>query len=555
MSRLSNIRRSWYILALFGGFFLEIGWFKLVRRFKGEEQAKARLKQLYTNQAVRFRKTALEMEGLLIKVGQFFSTRVDVLPEEYTRELAQLQDEVPPVPFEGIRQVIESELGGTLAEVYREVDPSPVAAASLGQVHKGILPSGEQVAIKVLRPGIDRIIEVDLKAFRGVIWMLKVFTDWHKTIDLDSLYRDFAATLREELDYVKELANLERFRQSFGGDNKVSSPGAYPDFSTGRVLTMQFVSGYKITDNAALREAGIDLRELAQVLVKAYLKQVLVDGFYHADPHPGNLFVRPDGGIIFIDFGMVGRITAKDRQAIRKIISSVISGDAGTLAEGLVDLGLVRSHANLITLRKGLSLLLQELRSMSFDRIGEIQVEALLEELREFVYSEPFQFPSNYTFLGRAVGTLSGLAAGLDPTMNILEMLKPYAQYILGEEDKTWLGIAWDKTKEVGTALLALPTLLEKTLNQAQNGDLQVRTELGPLVRGVRFQEVLVNRLVWTILFSVSALIATLFRLQGFMLETRNTMYVAGAFGFLLLLNLRKRAEKPLRMPKGHRHK
>ncbi len=555
MSWLLNIRRSWNILALFGGFFLEIGWFKLLRRFKGEEQVKARLKQLYTNQAVRFRKTALDMEGLLIKVGQFFSTRVDVLPEEYTRELAQLQDEVPPVPFEGVRRVIVAELGGPVEQVFREVDPIPVAAASLGQVHKGVLPSGEQVAIKVLRPGIDRIIEVDLKAFRGVIWMLKVFTDWHKTIDLDALYKDFATTLREELDYTKELNNLERFKKNFNGDLKVSAPGSYPDYSTGRVLTMEYVTGYKITDYPALRQAGIDLRELAQVLVEAYLKQVLVDGFYHADPHPGNLFVRPDGGIIFIDFGMVGRITSKDRQAIRKIISSVISGDAGTLAEGLVDLGLVRSHANLVTLRKGLSLVLQEVRSMSFDKIGQVKVDALLEELREFVYSEPFQFPSNYTFLGRAVGTLSGLAAGLDPSMNILEMLKPYAQYILGEEDKTWLGIAWDRTKEVGTSLVALPTLLEKTLNQVQNGDLQVRTELGPLVRGVRFQEVLVNRLVWTILFSVSALIGTLFRLQGFAVEARNTMYAAGAFGVLLLLNLRKRAEKPLRMPQGHRHK
>lgn len=553
MSRQTNLRRSWSIVSLFLGFFLELGWLKILRRFKNEAELEQRRSKLYRKQAVRFRQRALKLQGLLIKVGQFFSTRVDVLPPEYTGELAQLQDEVPPVPFAGIRSVIEAELG-SLESVFMEVDSTPLAAASLGQVHKGKLKDGTEAAIKVLRPGVDQIIEVDLKAFRSVIWMIKVFTDWNKTIDLDDLYRDFADTLHDELDYTKELAHLERFKQNFAEDQKVSVPGVYPQFCSKRVITMQYVSGFKITDTKAMTKAGIILKELALVLVNTYLKQVLVDGFYHADPHPGNLFVRPDGGIIFIDFGMMGRITPGDRAAIRKMIEGVITGDAEPMVEGLLGLGVIRPHANLVTLRKAVALLLQELRSTSFDDIGSLNVDSLLQELREFIYSEPFQFPSHYTFLGRALGTLSGLAAGLDPALNVLEMLEPYAHYVLGDEDQSWFNIVLDKAKDVGSSLISIPPLLEKTLQQVRNGDIQVKTELGPLTRGIRFQAVLVNRIIWGMFLATSVLIRTLLEIKGYMGESRTFTWLAVLFAVLLVFNMRKQAEKPLHSHHGHRH-
>ncbi len=551
MLKMSNFRRSWSILALFGGFIVEFAWLKISKRFKSGQEIQAQTSDLYRNQAVRFRQTALSLEGLLIKVGQFFSTRVDVLPEEYTRELAQLQDEVPSVPFAGIREVIEAELKGKLDDIFSEVDPIPLAAASLGQVHKGRLPTGEDVAIKVLRPGVEQIIEVDLKAFRGVIWMFKVFTDWEKTIDLSALYSEFAATLREELDYNKEKANLETFNHNFVNESKISVPRVYTQFSGSKVITEEYVTGLKITDYDALARAGIDQAELAQTLINAYMKQVLVDGFYHADPHPGNMFIRPDGGIIFIDFGMVGRIPACHVKAIRKMVKGIISTDAGLMVDALVEMGIIRQHANLMVLRKAIHTLLEKLKETSFDEIGHFQMEVMLNELREFIYSEPIQIPSNYTFLGRAAGTLSGLAAGLDPSLNILDVVRPYAQYLLGEGQDSLLGIAWAKAKEVGTSVVNLPTLLEKTLKQTQNGDIWVKTELGPLVRAVRFQEVLVNRLVWTLLLGFTAVIWTMFKLQGWLLEARYTVYAGTFFALLFLLNLRKRVEKPLRM---HNH-
>jgi predicted unusual protein kinase regulating ubiquinone biosynthesis (AarF/ABC1/UbiB family) len=550
MAKISKFRRSWSILALFSGFILEFAWLKLSKKVKGEQRIEIP-KELYKKQAIRFRKTALSLEGMLIKVGQFFSTRVDVLPIEYTQELAQLQDEVPSVPFEGIQQVIEAELKGKLEEVFLEVDPTPLAAASIGQVHRGKLPSGEEVAIKVLRPGVERIMEIDLQAFRGVILLFKIFTDWNKTIDLDALYSEFAATVREELDYNKELANLERFKQNFAEESKISVPRVYSQFSGAKVITMEFVSGYKITDFPALEKAGINQGELAQTLINAYMKQVLVDGFYHADPHPGNMFIRPDGGITFIDFGMVGRIAPSHVRAIRKLVKGVISTDAGLMVDGLVDMGIIRPHANVVVLRKAVSTLVEKLKETNFDEIGHFQMEVMLSELREFIYSEPIQIPSNYTFLGRAAGTLSGLASGLDPSLNILEVIKPYAQYLLGEGQDSILGIAWAKAKEVGGSLVNLPGLLEKTLKQTQNGDIWVKTELGPLVRSVRFQAVLVNRLIWAMMLGFSAVIWTMFRIQGFALEARYTIYAGTVFALLFLLNIRKRVEKPLRM---HNH-
>jgi predicted unusual protein kinase regulating ubiquinone biosynthesis (AarF/ABC1/UbiB family) len=217
----------------------------------------------------------------------------------------------------------------------------------------------------------------------------------------------------------------------------------------------------------------------------------------------------------------------------------------------LVDMGIIRPHANVVVLRKAVSTLVEKLKETNFDEIGHFQMEVMLSELREFIYSEPIQIPSNYTFLGRAAGTLSGLASGLDPSLNILEVIKPYAQYLLGEGQDSILGIAWAKAKEVGGSLVNLPGLLEKTLKQTQNGDIWVKTELGPLVRSVRFQAVLVNRLIWAMMLGFSAVIWTMFRIQGFALEARYTIYAGTVFALLFLLNIRKRVEKPLRM---HNH-
>lgn len=548
----SKFRRSTKILRLFAGFILEIGWYK-VRRAVWGDKVERYLPQLYRNQAIRFRETALSLEGLLIKVGQFFSTRVDVLPLEYTSELAKLQDEVPAVTTKEIRDVIQREFGQSAEELFAHFDDHPIAAASLGQVHRAILPSGETVAVKTLRPGIEKIIDIDLQAFRGVIWMLKIFTNWEKYADLDAIYDEFAVTLREELDFTKEANNIERFRQNFKDESKIYVPLVYERYSTQRVLTMEFVSGYKINDLRGLRQAGINVKELANNLVNAYLKQTLLDGFYHADPHPGNLFVRPDGGIIFIDFGMVGRITEENKKSVRKLVSGLINSDAEEMTTALLEMGFIKADANLLAIQRAIGLLVSQLKDINFEEIGNLDIAPLLEEAREFIYTEPFQIPANYSFLGRAVGILSGVAAGLDPELNALEIIKPYGKKLLGQ-DFSASRLAWNKVKTAVLSGLDTPPLLNKSLRQLNSGEVQVKFETGPILRQLRFQQTLANRLMWTILLAATGIIEAMFLVTGHDDWARQTLYVLAGLGLLLLNNLRKKAEKDLQLH-FHTHK
>jgi predicted unusual protein kinase regulating ubiquinone biosynthesis (AarF/ABC1/UbiB family) len=540
----SKIRRTVAVFRLFAGFLTEIAWYNFLRKIYGPK-VEVRLPGLYRHQAIRFRETALVLQGLMIKVGQFFSTRIDVLPVEYITELALLQDQVPPVSSTQIKEVIELELGGKVEDIFAEFDDSHIAAASFGQVHQAVLLSGEVVAVKVLRPGIEKIIEIDLTAFRTVIWMLKVFTKWEEYADFDAIYAEFSATIRDELDYRQELTNLEQFRANFQGDPMISVPAVYPEYSRQRVLTLEFVSGYKVTDRAGLLAAGLDPNTVAGNLVDSYLKQALIHGFYHADPHPGNLFVRPDGGIVFIDFGMVGRITDHNKKAVRKLIGGVINNNAEEVSHALQELGFIKPAANLLSLQKAIALLLIGLQDLQLEELGKLKIDGLLEELREFIYSQPFQIPVHYTFLGRAVGTLSGIATGLDPNMNILAVIKPYAKQVLGQ-DFSPLQLVWQKAKKVVLAGVEIPPLLEQTLRDFRAGDVQIKMEMGPVLRQLRFQETLANRLVWTILLAGIGIGAAIVWSSGQEKLAISLLYIMGIFALLLVNNLRKRAEKTL---------
>jgi predicted unusual protein kinase regulating ubiquinone biosynthesis (AarF/ABC1/UbiB family) len=316
--------RFFTVISLFLSIFWAFYSLRLRKFWRSQAWYEERREELFVSQARRFRNTATELGGLMIKLGQFFSTRVDLLPQAVTQELAGLQDEVQPVDFAELRREAEAEFGRPLEEIYESLDETPLAAASLGQVHCGRLaaPAGrppgahpQTVAVKIQRPGIEELVDTDLRALRRVIDIIKSLTDWEKFADFDAIQREFSTIVHEELDYIHEGHNAETIAANLAGNQDVIIPRIFWEHTTRRVLTMEFEEGMKITDYEGLARAGVNQHSLAIMLLRIYIKQILVDGFFHADPHPGNLFVTPAGRIILIDFGMVGVISGKLRES------------------------------------------------------------------------------------------------------------------------------------------------------------------------------------------------------------------------------------------------
>ena len=398
--------------------------------------------------AADFRALAIEMGGVLIKVGQFLSSRLDVLPEEITTELAQLQDEVPPETFADIRRVVEADLGAPLAERFAAFEEEPLAAASLGQVHRARLESAGQdapgeeeprreetdgpltdVVVKVLRPEIETVVATDLAALRTVGRWLHRYPPIRRRADVPALLDEFAHILYEEIDYLAEGRNAETFAANFEGRPGVLVPRVVWTHTTKRVLTLEDVYGIKITDYDAITAAGVDRVEVAQRLLDTYLRQIFDDGFFHADPHPGNLFVSAGetGGeagwqLTFVDFGMVGRVPPNLRAGLREAVIAVGTRDAARVVKSYQLLGVLLPHANLALLEKAEAQAFERFWGKSIAELREISFEEMHEfaiEFRELMYTMPFQIPQDLILLGRALAILSGMCTGLNPGFNV----------------------------------------------------------------------------------------------------------------------------------------
>lgn len=398
--------------------------------------------------ARRFRRFAIQMGGVMIKAGQFVSTRSDILPDEVTGELASLRDEVPSVPTARIRAIIEEDLGPIPARFAR-FDETPVAAASLGQVHRARLHNGDKVVVKVQRPGIVEICHTDLAAMHIVAKIAMRFRFISRRLDAVALIDEFGRVLLEELSYRHEARNAARFAEMFRDDLGVYIPAIYAEHSSDRVLTIEDVSTIKLDDYAALEAAGIKRSAVAKRLMNTYLKQIFEERFFHADPHPGNLFIYPlppdktegqetDGGrpfyLIFIDFGMTASLTPQIVNGLVGTLSAVITRDSRKLIRSYCELGFLLPDADLERLEEatravfdqvwGLSM--QEMSSASFDRMASIG-----QEFSDLLYAMPFQVPQDFIYLGRTIGILSGLCTSLDPNFNPWSEMQPYTQKLL----------------------------------------------------------------------------------------------------------------------------
>jgi predicted unusual protein kinase regulating ubiquinone biosynthesis (AarF/ABC1/UbiB family) len=520
-----------------------IGLRRLSRRTRPE-----RLKRIARN----FRTQAVHMGGVMIKVGQFLSARLDVLPREITDELTGLQDEVQAETYADICRVAEAELGASLAERYLSFETSPMASASIGQVHRASLPAEDpadpprRVVVKIQRPMIDRIVATDLAALRVVGGWLQRYKPIRRRVNVPRLVEEFSRATLEEIDYLHEGKNAEVFAANFKDDPRVRVPGVIWTHTSLRVLTLEDVQAIKITDYDAITAAGIDRAEVASRLFDTYLKQIFEDRFFHADPHPGNLFIYPlnettaDGKrawqLVFVDFGMTGELPARTLTGLREILIGVGLKDASRIMRAYQTLEILLPGADIPLLEKATARVFERMWGKTAPELMQMhQTEAMafVQEFNELIFDLPFQVPENLVLLVRCLGILSGMCTGLDADFNVWTGIAPYAQKLAGEEG----GLNWKTVLAEGgdfvRLLISLPRKAETLLQKMEQGKLQVQTP--ELTERTARLEAGVQRLTAAVVFAAFLLAAVQLYSAGF-----NTLAIAAiaaaGLAFLWLL-------------------
>ena len=536
------------ITSFFARIFLTVGFWDILLPRLGLRKLSTRTRaERMQRIAVRFRLLAIEMGGVMIKVGQFLSARVDVLPLEITRELSGLQDEVPAESFEAIRHVAEADMGMPLEQRFTHFDSQVIAAASLGQVHQALLlpsvvPGNDNaselapvaVVVKIQRPDIDVIIATDLAALSTVGKWLQRYPPIRRRANVPALIQEFSRILYEEIDYLAEGRNVETFTEHFKAQTGVRVPRVIWSHTTQRVLTLEDVRGIKIDDYDAITEAGIDRHDVAARLLEIYFKQIFEDGFFHADPHPGNLFIEQDldeegfhrgkWNLTLVDFGMVGHITQDTRRGLREMLIAFGTRDSARLIRAYQLIGVLLPGADLALLEKANTRAfgifwgknMAELKDISHEEMRQLVVE-----FRDLIFDLPFQVPQDLIFLGRAVGLLSGLCTGLDPQFNVWEQLAPYAKRLLSQEMaggilsglpeniSEWL----NELIKLLQRMVALPGRTEAVLERVERGELIVKDQL--LAEQVRRLSISIKRLAAGIIAASLVLGATQLLLGG----------------------------------------
>lgn len=505
---LSLVQTWWFEL-----FLPRIGLGRLAARRRG-----ARLQRF----AQRFHLLAVDLGGLMIKVGQFMSSRLDVLPPEITKELEGLQDEVPPVRFDAIRASAEAELGVPLERAYSSVDPVPLAAASLGQAHRARLSEADaedtglrDVVVKIQRPGIDQIVDVDLRALRRIGGWLSRIRLVSDRVDAPALVEEFAATSLEEIDYLHEAANAERFAQVFAGDARVSVPEIVWERTTRRVLTLEDATAIKINDLDGLRAAGIDPAEVATDFASVMFDQLFSDGFFHADPHPGNIFITPttpeNGGpatgrawhFTFVDFGMMGEVPPGLRKGLRRVLIAAASRDGRGMVDGIREVGVLLPSAETAELERAMTQLFARFGGMGFAELAEVdprEFRAFAIEFGDVVRSLPFQFPENFLLIIRAMGLVSGMCSSLNPAFNIWDAVEPYAGQLIRQEGGNVVQAFAKQAASVAGTVTRLPQRLDDLTTRIEEGRVAVQNPR--LERRIGSLERTARRVISAVLFA-----------------------------------------------------
>jgi ubiquinone biosynthesis protein len=486
----------------------------------------------------RLRDMLDELGPTFVKFGQLLSTRPDIVPPDIVEELRQLQDQARPESFDRIRQVLEQELGLTIDQVFTEFNPTPIAAASIGQVHVATLPTGDEVVVKVQRPDAERQINADLQLLYQLARMLKDRIDRLSFIDLTGLVDEFARSIRRELDYAVEARNADAFRRNFADDPNVDVPRVFWRYTTARVLTMERVRGLTLAQVATDEWTDEERRTLAARLAETWMQMVFVHGFFHADPHQANILVQSPDHIGLVDFGMVGELTQRDREAMIALLIDVLDLNAAVLPRRLRDLGLRYPRNREADLAEQLDIVLQR---YSGQAMGDIDARAMLGEIFQTIYRLQLTLPTRWVMLDKTLATLAGVTLQLSPDFNVFESARPYARRLMAERLRPDRIIERTRRDLERTAQVAreFPHQAGELLSALNDGDFSVGIaveDLGPTVERL---ERSVNRLVLALLAFgllvssaiIGALLHTSVNVGGFALVA----VLPGFFGFCMI--------------------
>ncbi len=460
-----------------------------------------RKEYLQRRQAEWITQKILDLGPTFIKIGQALSTRGDLLPRPYVETLKQLQDKVPGFDAREAVQLIESELGSSVRSLFRDFDPMPIAAASLGQVHKATLHTQEEVVVKVQRPGLETLFNLDLKVLHQLVRFCQTWFAEMRQFDLEAIYNEFVTILYQEINYIQEGKNADRFRENFQDDPRILIPQIHWRYTTTKILTMEYLPGIKVNDRQTLEDCGIDAKVISRLGIYCYLKQLLHDGFFQADPHPGNMAVTQEGHLIFYDFGMMAEVRSIAKEKMVDTFFAVLRKDSKVLIDTLIDLGLLERTSDMTPIRRMATYVLDKFTEKPLDvqAFGEMR-----SELYEMFEQQPFRMPAQMTFVIKALTTLDGIARDLDPEYNLVAAAQPFVKnylithngkgQILGGIVKQTRSFVQDKLQRSNPVEQRVGILEEKL----EQGQLQIRVRSQESERILRRINMALKSLIYT---------------------------------------------------------
>jgi predicted unusual protein kinase regulating ubiquinone biosynthesis (AarF/ABC1/UbiB family) len=525
----SPFQRQWDIFLVA----LQFSWFIFIDFIRRKNSSKQ-----YHKRARWLVQELIKLGPTFIKIGQALSTRPDLIPLEYIEEFSKLQDRVPPFLSEDAITIIEQELGNELDNIYSEFERVPIAAASLGQVHLATLKSGEKVVIKVQRKGLEKLFKLDFHVLKTIINFGDRFLPGFKKYELKLIYQEFFSILFAEIDYIKEGENADRFRYNFQNDHRIIVPKVYWQYTTKKILTLEYLPGIKINDRETLETKGIPLKPLIELGICTYLKQLLEDGFFQSDPHPGNMAVRKDGSIIFYDFGAMAEVKGLAQEQMIQTFFAMVRKDADQVLDTLIYMGLIKPMGDMTAIRRLINFSLTRFldKPVDINAFREISTEIYI-----MFEQQPFRLPPQMTFIIKAITTLDGIARNLDPQYSLFAASQPFFRRITRSPSNILLMVA-RQGKILIQQQLQKPSRLETTIQNFQE-----RLEQGELQ--IRIRSLENERITKSIYLAIKALIYAC--LTGFSLLNGillvSTIYhswavilfgLTGLFTFLLLRSL-----------------